>query len=130
MKTHNPHTLHEAIWRELWAILLASTPTEIIRLGEDQREECINDPVQIKHFQMNHACDSLFPDYLQTDGDGLKIVGTYGTLPHAEEFNIEIILQRPNFNSVESISVKKLAKAALVEFSINTRRNESKLVLS
>lgn len=130
MKTHNPHKLSEAIWRELWAILLASTPTEIIRLGEDQREESISDPNQIKRFQMNHACDSFFPAYLQTDGGGLKIVGTYSTLPHAEEFNIEIILQRPTFNSVDSIRVKKLAKAALVEFSINSVRKESKVVLS
>jgi len=79
---------------------------------------------------MNHACDGLFPDYLRTDGEGLKILGKYLSLPYAKEYSIEIILKKPAFNSIQSVSLKKLVKASIEEFSVNTMRKESKLVLS
>ena len=105
-------------------------PTELIQEGADYREEYISDPIKLEQFKMNHACDGLFPDYLKTDGEGLKILGKYSTLPFAQEFSIEIILKKPAFNSIQSVSLKKLAKASIEEFSVNTMRNESKLILS
>ena len=105
-------------------------PTELIQEGADHREEYITDSLKLEQFSMNHACDGLFPEYLRTDGEGLKILGKYITLPFAQEFSIEIILKKPAFNSIQSVSLKKLAKATIKEFSINTMRKESKLVLS
>ncbi len=119
MKIYNPDIVDESTWKQIEFIFWKEVPLEVI-LSENGEELSIVDERLIEKFMGGHAFDGLIPNKVETNKYGIEIEGAYWTLPKSETYNINIVFQKPKFNSVQSLTEKKLCRINIIEYTINT----------
>jgi hypothetical protein len=119
MKIYNPNQIENTIWQNIEHIFWSNIPLEVLTEDNFGREVVINQTREIENFMSGHAFDGLVPHIIKTDNAGMQIQGQYWVLPKCEKFNIEIRLRKPCFNSIQSLTVKKIAQASVASYSVN-----------
>jgi hypothetical protein len=129
MKSYSTQQISPSIWKEIDSIFWRSIPLNIVKENVNGTEILVSDSDSISRFLGGHSFDGLVPENVVTDKDGITIEGEYSTLPTCDTFKVQIVFKRPNFSSVQSITENKLRNSMVEEYTVNTIKKESILVL-